>query len=174
MKTNVYLRALRIEDASISYKWRNIPEIWKYTRFRPKEPISSEIEEKWLLKSLQKTNECRRAICLKDTHEYIGNVQIVDIENSKGVFHLFIGIKSYWGKGFGKEATYQILNTGFNEMNLELIWLEVHKHNPAALHIYKNFGFTECGESENFIEMALLRSEFKTIAATSSAMISEA
>ncbi|WP_207533061.1 GNAT family N-acetyltransferase [Desertivirga arenae] len=173
MKTNIYLRALKIEDASTSYKWRNIPEIWKYTKFRPKEPISAEIEEKWLLNCYKKDNECRRAICLRDTHEYIGNVQIVDIENSKGVFHLFIGNKSYWGKGIGKDATSQILKIGFNELRLEMISLEVHTYNTAALHIYKKFGFTECSENEDFIEMALSRSAYNSITTSTSSLVTE-
>ena len=37
MNNSIYLRPLVLDDAKISYKWRNTPEIWKYSRFDPKE-----------------------------------------------------------------------------------------------------------------------------------------
>ena len=40
----IYIRPLRIEDALISYKWRNICEIWALTGSRPDIEITPELE----------------------------------------------------------------------------------------------------------------------------------
>lgn len=161
MSSKIYLRNLTIEDTAVSYKWRNNPTIWIYTKFRPQNIITHEIEKEWLEKCQKKTDEWRLAICISDTHEYIGNVQIIGIKNGSGEFHLFIGDQKHWGKGYGKEASALILQLGFETLNLENITLEVHQSNIPAFVIYKKMGFKETLESNgNFVKMSLTSSTY--------------
>jgi len=44
----VLIRPLQIEDASISWKWRNDPVVWKYTGSKPNIKVTEEIEKRWL------------------------------------------------------------------------------------------------------------------------------
>lgn len=160
MSYAVYLRPLRLEDAKISYKWRNDSEIWKFTGSRPDRHITYEMEKEWLYNSLQRKGEKRFAICLQKGHRYIGNTQLIDIKRRQASFHLFIGDKTYWGKGIGREVTYLILRFAFSELSLQQVSLEVHKENIPALSIYKCMGFLHAGENRDFWVMLLTKARF--------------
>ncbi|MGN8056660.1 GNAT family N-acetyltransferase [Pedobacter sp. 22163] len=155
MKTQIYLRPLALKDADVSYRWRNDPEVWSYTKFVLKDPITAEVEKQWLTNKLNLTNEKRFAICVKTTNEYIGNIQLLDIGNDSAEFHLFIGEKKYWGKGIGYNASLMLLKYAFYNLNLKHIFLEVHSDNLAAYSIYKKVGFQPVSQDEDFIKMVI-------------------
>jgi len=159
MTYSVYLRNLKLSDAKTSYKWRNNPLIWQFTRFKPTKQITEAMETEWLKKALSNTNEYRFAICLKSNSQYLGNVQLIDVKSRNAEFHLFIGEPSFWGMGLGKEATALILNYGFTYLGLDSIRLEVHKENYAAQSVYKKSGFFVIGEGQDFIEMLIQRDD---------------
>lgn len=163
MKSAVYLRPLNPADAIVSFKWRNNPLIWKYTHFRPSEYVTKTIESKWLEKVLNNENEYRFAICLKKNGKYVGNVQIIDIKDKTGEFHIFIGETSYWGKGIGQEATALMLDYGFTKLGLEIILLQVHKENQIAKSIYNKMGFHACNDKDDFVEMVINKNDFSLI-----------
>ncbi|MGM9475684.1 GNAT family N-acetyltransferase [Pedobacter sp. GSP4] len=155
MNTQIYLRPLELKDADVSYKWRNDPEIWSYTKFVLQQPITPEVEKQWLLNKLNQANEKRFAICVKNTNEYIGNIQLLDIENEKAEFHLFIGEKKYWGKGIGYAASLMLLKYAFYNLNLKYVFLEVHAENLAAYSIYRKVGFEQVSQEHDFIKMVI-------------------
>lgn len=159
MSFEIYLRPLREEDAAISYKWRNDPEVWKYTGSKPDKEITYEIEKSWIEKKLKNANEIRYAICLLSSDEYIGNVQLTDIHSDSAEFHIFIGNKKYWGKGIGKSATRKMIEIGFNEMNLKTIYLEVNENNVAAIRAYEKIGFKIKNRSNSKIYMSIQNNE---------------
>lgn len=157
MNQNIYLRPLQIEDAHTSYKWRNDPQVWTYTAFVPTNKITKDIELKWLDDVLKRENEKRYAVCVSRTNEYIGNVQLINIENNIGEFTIFIGEKKYWGKGIGHEATKQMLELAFTELNFSSVYLYVHPDNITAIRCYQRAGFKFSSQSK-FIKMEATQS----------------
>lgn len=168
MKAPVFLRPLVIADAMTSFQWRNNPEVWKFTPFRPSAPITAEMETKWLSEILLREDQKRFAICLTDTERYIGNVQLINIADGVAEFHLFIAEMDCWGKGIGSQATSLILDYGFNTLHLDKILLDVNPENSGAVAIYKKLGFKETGYEGGFIRMELHRNEDKPAAEGSS------
>jgi diamine N-acetyltransferase len=138
----IAIRPLKISDASISWKWRNDPHIWKLTGRKWNNKVTKQMEEQWLEMVLLNKNEKRFAICVNKNKKYVGNVQLTDIKNSKAQFHIFIGEKSYWGKGIATKATKLILDYGFDMLKLNEVYLYVKKDNLAAINAYKKCGFT--------------------------------
>lgn len=138
---NIYLRNLEVNDALISYRWRNNHRIWKYTGSKPDKYISLETETEWIKNALQRKDEKRYAICKMEDDEYIGNVQLTNIINGEAELHLFIGEEKYWGKNIGTIATKKIIQIGFNEIFLNKIYLFVQKENLAAINVYRKNGF---------------------------------
>ncbi len=150
---NIYLRPLRVEDALISYKWRNDPEVWKYTGNRPDIAVTSEIETAWIKKVLQDTASKRFAICLEDGDEYIGNVQLTNMTKNDAEFHIFIGEKSYWGKGVGYQATNELIKFTRKNISLKQVYLFVKPVNTAAIRIYEKMGFYSVSEEKMMLEL---------------------
>ena len=114
MSTEIYLRPLQEKDAERSYLWRNDSDVWKFTGSKPDIYVTPEIEKEWIQKILQRPDEKRFAICLKENDQYIGNVQLTGINDYDGEFHVFIGEKSYWGKGIGTCATNLLVEHAFS------------------------------------------------------------
>ena len=115
------------------------------------------MEVEWLANNLKKKDECRFAICLKETDEYIGNIQIIDIHNRTGEFHLFIGEEKYWGKGISTKASRLLFEYAFLELQLEVLVLDVHVENQAAISLYRKLGFSSLNADQEFIRMMVTR-----------------
>lgn len=154
---NIYIRWLKIEDALISCHWRNDPEIWQYTGNKPNKFITPEIEKDWLSEKLTEKNSVRFAIIVDNN--YIGNIQITDIiEEETGQYHIFIGEKSFWGRGIGTQATNQIIRFAKEQLKLKKLYLRVNPQNLSAVKLYKNIGFINVNDD---ILMNLNLSDFK-------------
>jgi diamine N-acetyltransferase len=151
----IYIRPLINSDAHVSFNWRNDPKVWQYTKFIIKEPITYKIERKWLEETLGNESNNRFAICISSTNQYVGNVQLLDIEQSSANFHIFIGEKEFWGKGIGHQATLLMIKHGFHELKLKKIFLEVHSENKSAFSIYSKIGFKTISANSEFIKMVL-------------------
>ncbi len=141
-----HLRPLEEKDALTSWRWRNDPEIWKYTGSRPDIEITEEIELTWIRKAISDSTRINYAICLED-NTYIGNIYAVNIKDGIGELGIFIGEKSMWGKGVGKDALglfKKILKTkyGISKLNIS-----VDLCNTSALRCYLSNGavFNEGG-----------------------------
>lgn len=141
----VLIRPLRFEDASVSWKWRNDPEVWKHTGSRPNIVITEEIEKQWVLEKLEEHNSARFAIEVDDV--YVGNIQLTNIvEKETAEYHVFIGDKSYWGKGVASLATAQIIRYAKNLLNLQSLYLHVRPENISAIKVYEKSGFVKIND----------------------------
>ncbi|HFK5546683.1 TPA: GNAT family N-acetyltransferase [Elizabethkingia anophelis] len=136
---NVSIRPLKIEDAQISYVWRNDPDVWEFTGSRPENEITLEIEQQWLRQALIDSTSKRFAIINDD--RYIGNIQLTNLTDKEAQFHIFIGDKKSWGKGIATLTTYQLLFYAKETLQLESIYLIVNKNNKAAIKAYFKNGF---------------------------------
>lgn len=102
---SVYLRPLTIEDAAVSWKWRNNPKIWGKTIDRPDRQVTEEMERAWAEKVLADPQRKNFAICLSATDRYIGNVYLIGIHD--GITDgsgIFIGEEDCHGHGYGEAA----------------------------------------------------------------------
>lgn len=129
MEYSVYIRPLELEDAKVSYKWRNNPKIWRFTGSRPDVEVTADMEKEWLAKVLQRDNEKRFAICLKSTGDYIGNIYFTDIIDGKALIHIFIGDIENWGRRRAFEAIVLLGIHGFTELQLHTIEAQIDKNN---------------------------------------------
>ncbi len=151
---NLYIRPLKEDDAKTSFNWRNDSDIWHFTQSRPDHEITYEIEREWI-KNVLKDNTCRRfAIIVNNV--YVGNIQLTNIIKGTAEYHIFIGDKNYLGKGLSNYATYYILNFAKEELNLNEVYLSVHKNNTAAVKSYRRSGFHTTSEKSDWIRMSCI------------------
>jgi RimJ/RimL family protein N-acetyltransferase len=159
---DVSLRKLERNDAYISYKWRNDPEVFKYTGTVYDHEITLETELQWIERVIENDDEYRCAIIVDNC--YVGNIYLTNIiKDFSAEYHIFIGDKSYWGKGVAKKASIEIIRYGFESLNLKKIVLGVHPQNSTAIHLYEKLGFTRLGENSNFITMEIVTDKYKDL-----------
>jgi RimJ/RimL family protein N-acetyltransferase len=136
---NISIRLLKVEDANISYRWRNDPEVWKYTKNRPDRVITKEIEREWLEKTLKDNTKKRFAIIVDD--KYIGNTQLTNITLTSAEYHIFIGEKDMWNKGIAKEVCKLMIKYAKEELMLHKIYFYVNPNNIASIKAHEKLGF---------------------------------
>ncbi|AZI66638.1 N-acetyltransferase [Kaistella daneshvariae] len=145
----ILIRPLTIEDAAISYRWRNDPSLWKYTVNKPREIATRESEENWLKIKLADPTEKRYAIVADDC--YIGNVHFTNMVDKSFVIHIFIGDKRYHKKGISTLAIYQLCYCGVHVFKCEVGVFRVSPENQAVLGIIRSFGLNEFEEKDGWI-----------------------
>ena len=150
---DVIIRKLTLNDANVSWKWRNDPEVWRLTGREWNNIVTEEIEKEWIRKVLKDKSSIRFAICVGKNEEYIGNVQLTDLKEETAIFHIFIGDKAYWGKGIGFYATKLIIEYAKDKLKLKKIYLTVKKNNIAAIKTYIKNGFSIYLEKDDKYEM---------------------
>jgi RimJ/RimL family protein N-acetyltransferase len=165
-----YLSPINIDDAEKYTEWLNDLEVSKYLAFSRRQLTvdrEREVLDEWSKKEAQVFG-----IIDKQTDKLIGNCGLfnTDHTNRRAEFGIFIGDKSYWGKGYGTEASILILDYGFNILNLHNIMLEVFSFNTRAIRSYEHIGFKIigrrreskiiCGKKYDIIYMDILADEF--------------
>jgi RimJ/RimL family protein N-acetyltransferase len=165
------LRAQEIDDLERGHAWTNDREISYQmgTRY----PRSLAEQERRLNEQPPGGygNGVRLAIDTLDGR-HIGSTDFVpaDADDRCAGMGIMIGDKGYWSRGYGTDAVLTLLRFGFEQMNLNRIWLHVFEYNERAIACYKKCGFQiegrlrdhlyQEGRYSDVIEMAILRDEF--------------
>ena len=149
----IIIRPLVEEDAYTSVKWRNDPDVFKYTGNTYDHEITIESELDWIRRVMNNPNDYRCAIIADNT--YVGNIYLTDIDGVSAHYHIFIGNKDYWGKGVAKKASKQIIDYAFGSLGLKRIILRVRKDNVRAIRLYHSLGFSITENDSKWNKMIL-------------------
>ncbi|HKD77138.1 MAG TPA: GNAT family protein [Ktedonobacterales bacterium] len=87
------------------------------------------------------------AIYERATMRLIGLVNLRDIDfwRRTAEVGIMIGEQDCWGKGYGTEALYLLLDYAFSALGLHNIMLDTTSYNERALRTYRRVGFREIG-----------------------------
>lgn len=87
------------------------------------------------------------AICLVSDDQIIGDLSILDIEQTdrKAGFRISLHNQNYLNKGYGTEAVQLALVFVFEKINLNRLQLEVYSHNIRGMKSYEKAGFKREG-----------------------------
>lgn len=140
---DVYLRPLRVEDAAVSFKWRNDSRLWRYTGSRPDRIVTYDMERAWAENVIADRSRANFAICLKEGDRYVGNIYLIKMDGVSGELGIFIGDQSAQGKGFGRQALECLKAIAKSELGLRKILIFVRKDNVAAVTTYVRCGAKE-------------------------------
>ena len=149
----IRIRPLVEEDAYTSVKWRNDPDVFKYTGNTYDHEITIESELDWIRRVMNNPNDYRCAIIADNT--YVGNIYLTDIDGVSAHYHIFIGNKDYWGKGVAKKASKQIIDYAFGSLGLKRIILRVRIDNVRAIRLYHSLGFSITENDSKWNKMIL-------------------
>lgn len=96
----------------------------------------------------------------------------IDEQNRSANFRIMLLNESYFGKGYGSEATRLMVKHGFERLELHRIDLEVYDFNPRAARVYEKAGFVREGVKRDVlfwdgafhsaIVMSILELEYRT------------
>lgn len=108
----------------------------------------------WIYKIIKEKNN-NYSIIDRETHEFIGNVEIIKKEE---IAEIMISITpSKQGMHYATEAIESIIEYGYKQLGIKEYELNVYKDNIKAIHIYQKAGFVQDDKniSEESIHMKL-------------------
>lgn len=104
-------------------------------------------EKAWIEEKLSNNSACYSMI-EKSTNEFVGNIELMSIENS--IAEIGISITSEkQNKHYGTEAMKSIIKYGTEVLNIENFHLFVFDNNFRAIHCYEKVGFVDDKTGEN-------------------------
>jgi RimJ/RimL family protein N-acetyltransferase len=167
------LRALEKEDLPKLRDWRNITDFRKH--FREVRELSIHNQEKWLEITNNRSVDFMFGIVDLENGELIGAGGLLYINwiNRAGDFSFYIGRDAAYidNKGYAYDAAKTLIEYGFNNLNLNKIWMELYEFDEQKLRFFReDFNFQTDGKlRQNCFEggrywdsyiISLLRSEF--------------
>lgn len=140
----ILLKKFSRKHLNISREWMNNKELCCLFNRRYKY-LSRVAQMIWYKKLLMDKTQVTFGIEVNKV--YVGNIGLknIDRQNKKAEYYIFIGDKSYRGKGVGENSTQQLLKYVRKNLHLHKIYLCVDKDNIAARRLYKKVGFIEEG-----------------------------
>lgn len=121
----------------------NDPEVSNKISHNPK-TFTYEEELNWININLE-NNALIFSMIEKKTDEFIGNIEIMHIDDNKiGEIGICITATKQ-NQHYGTEAMQAIMKYGYEEIGLKGIELNVYKTNPRAIHCYEKVGFIQAG-----------------------------
>jgi RimJ/RimL family protein N-acetyltransferase len=154
-------------------RWYSDPEVARLARYQDGPMRSDEIDRFFQLRALG-AESLTMAIHERSTGRLIGSCAFsqVDGENGSAMYHITIGEKDTWGRGYGTEATRLMLDHAFGTLGLHRIALTVFEFNERAIRAYRRCGFVVEGRARESIwrdgrwwdelAMSVLSSEWRT------------
>lgn len=130
------------------YAWRNDPEVARYDQSVFLRPMSFEEVAQWCERMIEGPSFM---VYAEDTP--IGTCAFMNLDerNRHAELALVIGDKRYWNQGYGSRIMDQLLEWGFEGMNLNRLYLHVFANNPRAIRMYEKKGFVAEGRLRSMV-----------------------
>jgi RimJ/RimL family protein N-acetyltransferase len=153
-------------------RWYGDPEVARLTRYQDG-PMRPEEIERFFTARVLGPDTFTMAIHERVSDLLIGTCAFsqLDGDNGSALFHITIGEKEAWGRGFGTEATQLMLDHAFTRLGLHRVGLSVFSFNERAIRSYLKAGFTIEGRAREAIwrngrfwdevSMSVLESEWR-------------
>jgi len=168
----IYLRPLVEGDSEGAYpRWFNDAEVCRGNTHHIF-PYTAEDARAYIQRANSDHRQLFLAIIRREDDTHIGNIALDNIDhlNRTAELSIIIGDKSYWGKGYGKEAARLIYDHGFLVLNLNRIAWGTFEDNAGAHKLAEYLGMVEEGRRRqavyklgryvDVIEYGVLRSEY--------------
>lgn len=124
----------------------NDSDVSKYISLK-KRCFQLEDELEWISEK-KKNKTVIFSLLEKNTYEFIGNIELMSIENNIGELGICITPRKQ-NKHYGYEAIKRFIKYCIDELHLNGISLSVYSHNQKAINLYKKLGFKEYKVDKN-------------------------
>ena len=169
---DIYLRPLTESDCDGPYlTWFNDPETCRGNSHHLF-PYTREAAIEYIRQANTAKDKLVLAIISSKNNKHIGNIALDGINyiNRTAELSIIIGDKSFWNKGYGKQAARLICDHGFLALNLNRIACGTFENNTAMQKLAEYLGMVKEGVRRkaacksgvylDVIEYGVLRSEY--------------
>jgi RimJ/RimL family protein N-acetyltransferase len=149
---SVVLRRHRPENLRSFMRWYADTEVARLTRYAAK-PLTSEEIQRFFFGRIMGPDFLAMGIHVAETDRLIGSCAFsqLDGDNGSALYHITIGERDAWGRGYGTEATELMLAHAFTRLALHRVALTVFEFNTRAIRSYEKCGFVVEGRARDAI-----------------------
>jgi RimJ/RimL family protein N-acetyltransferase len=163
----IVLREKTLLDAPQDYAWRRDPELATFDAARPyggslKDYMAIADDE------LRFPSRYRCTIAVEDFNgSHIGNVMYynADYDRHEAEIGVTIGLKEYWGRGYGTDLLRTFVLYLFGSLGFQRIYLKTLDWNLRAQRCFEKAGFRRFGTSRRgeytFVLMQIFKDEIE-------------
>lgn len=144
---NIFLRSVEPSDATKLLLWENNPAHWKVTDTEV--PFSMHgilhlIEQQQHIRS---TGQMRLMICLNESEEPVGAIDLYDVDfrNGNAAVGILIGDKQHKQKGYAKESLELMIEYATELLALHNLYCSIQADNPESIRLFETCGFEQVG-----------------------------
>jgi RimJ/RimL family protein N-acetyltransferase len=150
--SRVVLRRHIPENLAAFRRWYADPEIARLARYQ-EAPMRPEEIERFFAARVVGPDAMAMAIHESAGDRLVGTCAFsqLDGDNGSALYHITIGEKDAWGRGYGTEATRLMLDHAFGTLGLHRIALFVFEFNDRAIRAYRRCGFVLEGRARESI-----------------------
>ncbi len=148
----VVLRPHVARNVAAFTRWYADPEVARLTRYQDG-PMRADEVRRFFEARVAGAGSLALAIHLRGTDRLIGTCAFSQLDGDNGcaLFHITIGERDCWGRGYGTEATALMLEHAFGTLGLHRVGLSVFAFNERAIRSYRKVGFVVEGRSREAI-----------------------
>jgi RimJ/RimL family protein N-acetyltransferase len=150
--TQVVLRRHVPANLKAFERWYSDPDVARLTRYQDGPMRRDEIERFFAARVIG-PDSLALAVHVKSSGRLVGTCAFsqLDGENGSALYHITIGEKDVWGRGYGTEATRLMLDHAFTTLGLHRVALSVFEFNTRAIRSYRRCGFQQEGRARDAI-----------------------
>src|SRR5438270_11200267 len=143
----VRLRAYEKSDLDNVMLWVNDEEVTRFLGPHLAHPVSRTAEERFLEAAASVSPNDKVFAIETLAGEYIGGIDIrgIDWIERRGEVGIVIGVKQFWGKGYGEDSMRVLMRLAFEKLGLNRLSLRVLDFNQRAIACYEKCGFKREG-----------------------------
>jgi RimJ/RimL family protein N-acetyltransferase len=150
--SRVVLRRHAPSNLAAFRRWYADPEVARLTRYQDG-PMRTDEIDRFFAARVVGPDALAMAIHVRATDRLVGSCAFsqLDADNGSALFHITIGEKDAWGRGYGTEATRLMVAHAFESLGLHRVALAVFEFNTRAIRAYLRAGFKVEGRSREAI-----------------------
>ncbi len=150
LELKIGLAPLDSTDMALIRSWRNDYQIWKWCR---QNDLISDAEQTRWFESQSKDPTIKMYKIMMASDKDSGPIGVcgftsIDLYNRRAEFSLYVAPRAQ-KNGFGRVALSLLLDHGFKNLGLNLIWGESFDQNPAT-QLFDKLGFVKEGTRRQF------------------------
>lgn len=166
----VKLSPLTQNDLPLMFEWINNRDLVIFNA--PYQPVHFAKHQSWFDVIQERKDMVIFGIRLIASDTLIGSCQLHSIHpiNRSAELQIRLGELDKLEQGYGTQALTLLVQFGFDDLNLQRIYLHVFRTNERAIHVYKKLGFVQegllrqsayvNGEYIDIVVMGLLKAEY--------------
>lgn len=154
---HIYFRALEPSDLELLYRCENDASIWKVSNTQT--PFSKDVLAQYLEiahQDIYTTKQLRLLICMNETDEAIGTIDLFEFDPS----HARVGVgilifEPFRKKGYATQAIELLKHYAFNTLIVNQLFCNISVSNNQSIDLFTKCGFEMIGVKKQWNRVGL-------------------